>query len=170
MCVRIIKNLWSSFFWRFCIKAAFALTLFLICRYVAVGFCFKEGRYLSDKEYILPALTEWMKTGELEIGPSDTSAEAYLANHLNCCTVYRNRSRPLLDALFDINPITIGWYFKRNEEKLYWMPKDTYWGAELNYSSCGEFLSRGIIAPGPVPSPEYWQEEELKVKSRNQGF
>lgn len=143
-----------------------SVALFAEYRNATVGYCNEQGRYLLDKEYIIPELSGWMAGGMIEVAPSVTSAEAYLANHPDCCKVFRNSNRSLLDALFDFHPITIGCYFERNKNDLHWRPKETYLAVEGDYSSCGKYQGRRF-APEPVPSPEYRKEMESKKQPKS---
>ncbi len=160
--IRTIDKICSNSLWSCCISIALIITLFFSYRYVTVGFCLKKGRYLSDREYILPELTDLMNSGEIEVGPSDTSAEAYMANHPGCCVVGRNRNRSIYNALFDYRPITVGLYLEMSDMERAQSPNDSYWGLDIYLSSCGKYQD---IVRAPLPPPECTD----KPKSENKG-
>lgn len=53
------------------------------------GYCAKQGRVLSDEEYFQIILGDLMKSDQMKLDPSETTVQAYLANHPKCCQVYR---------------------------------------------------------------------------------
>jgi hypothetical protein len=52
-----------------------------------MGFCYKRFWFASSKELVLKTINELMKSGRMKLDAADTSPQAYLAHHPNCCRV-----------------------------------------------------------------------------------
>jgi len=134
------------------VVAALALILGLIYvyRYVTVGYCPAQNRYLSNTDYLHKRLEDLMKSCLMELGPSDTSAEAYVANHPDCCLVART-DRGFLGTILNFSPIKVTVSYEmsvagriyhdgENAEEYYRNGgEETYFVDIQDMSSCGKY-------------------------------
>lgn len=52
-----------------------------------MGFCYKRLWFVSSEELILKTIDGLMKSGRMKLDAADTSPQAYLDHHPNCCSV-----------------------------------------------------------------------------------
>src|SRR3989338_5817268 len=52
-----------------------------------MGFCYKRLWFTSNDELVLKTIDALMKSGKMKLDAQDTSPQAYLAHHPDCCRV-----------------------------------------------------------------------------------
>lgn len=81
------------------------------------GYCAKQGRVLSDEEYFQIILGDLMKSGQMKLDPSETTVQAYLANHPKCCQVYRGDDGAFKDLRwFHFDGVNVSILYELSEE------------------------------------------------------
>lgn len=87
------------------------------------GYCAKQGRVLSDEEYFQIVLGGLMKSGQMKLAPTETSVQAYLANHPKCCQVHREIDHEFFkdQRWFHFDGVNASIFYELSEEgKKHW--------------------------------------------------
>lgn len=119
------------------------LAAFLLYLYVTAdppNYCAEQKRFFSDSEYLHKKLEGLMKSGKMKLGPSDTSVEAYLVNHPDCCGVERIQ-RDFFATVINSSPIRVSVSYEMSEEKFKRERSidETYYVDIQDMSSCGKY-------------------------------
>lgn len=142
----VFSLVYLTFMWAI-LGLVLIIGLIYVYRYVTVGYCPEQNRFLSDSEYLHMRLEDLMKSSLMELGPSDTSAEAYLVNHPDCCWVKRKR-RDLFETVMNTSPIVVvvnyemsvaGQSMENGQEYYRNGGKETYFVDIQDMSSCGKY-------------------------------
>jgi hypothetical protein len=155
--INVSRKIVLAFLW-FTGGLVLMIVLWFVYSYAMPNFCLKKGRFLSEKEYLYPYVEGLMKSGRMKLDPTDTSVEAYLANHPDCCGVGR-ADRNFLDVLIGVYPMRVTVEFEMSEKESKRMNSDneTYYIDIQNMSSCGEYGKRWGTTDTPL-EPKHQHE------------
>jgi hypothetical protein len=108
------------------------------------GFCFSQGRFLSDAEMIEPAVRALAENNYMSIDSSEGSVKDFLVRNPDCCAVDRYPDRrSSLDVLTGWNISEIEVNFESNPKFLSRQNYEKYYKRYVSVSACGKFLKYG---------------------------
>lgn len=114
------------------------------------GYCATQQRVIPNEEFIVDFLDAKIKSGQLKLGPSESTGRDYLRNHPGCCHVDRSRlgefrRQGLMNVLFGDETYAIGITYEVSDafkEKLNIPPASNRndRGALIAVNRCGRVL------------------------------
>ena len=122
-----------------------------------LGYCEAQKRVIPDEELFVDILNAKIKSGLLELGPSETTGRDYLAHHPDCCRINRTRMAKfeyggLLYALFTKADALVYVDYELSDagKKSYGATRTlrAQYSARLIMTSCGEILDYTGMAEG----------------------
>lgn len=119
-----------------------------------MGFCYKRLWFVSSEELILKTIDDLMKADRMKLDAADTSPQAYLAHHPNCCRVDWGVEGAFSRGLtfFGSAEVLVSYEMKRedmgeNDKKNY---QSLYYEFLSNRTACGEavgYAGMSMIKP-----------------------
>lgn len=121
-----------------------AFSLYKLVVVDRMGFCYKRLWFVSTEELILKTIDGLMKSGRMKLDKQDTSPQAYLRHHPNCCSVYWGKEGPFDRGLIVFGSATVVVSYEMSREHMSEDDKKRYQTLYYDYYSdmtaCGESL------------------------------
>jgi uncharacterized membrane protein len=124
---------WVKYVWTAAVIAAI-----YIFNKATEEYCFEEKRKLSDKEFILIALDNVIKSGYAKLTDLDNTPEKFLKQHPSCCHVYDKEH--FAEGVKDVTVIFEMTDKQRkinNSEEVLYMYSGKYTACGFEYDSTG---------------------------------
>jgi len=125
-----------------------------------MGFCYKRLWFVSSEELILNTINGLMKSGRMKLDAADTSPQAYLARHPNCCSANWGGEGAFSRGLIFFGSAEVTVIYEMSEEgkrryggEGYYKGggKETYYEFIANDTACGETVGYvGTTAIQPI--------------------
>ncbi|MEQ1525300.1 MAG: hypothetical protein ABL911_00950 [Gallionella sp.] len=133
-----------------------ALSFYKLIVVDRMGFCYKRLWFVSSEELILKQISTLMKSksGVMKLDAADTSPEAYLARHPNCCHVSWGTEHPFQRGLIHFGSAEVRVTYELSDEgkKHYGADNvENYYEFIVDYTACGEPLhNTGTSTTAPI--------------------
>ncbi len=139
--------------WMILLLSLFAFSLYKLVLVDRMGFCYKRLWFVSSDELILNTIDAQMKSGVMKLDAADSSPQAYLARHPNCCDVVWGEGlfeRGL--TYFGSAQVTVIYELSDAGKKHYGADnKENYYEIIVNCTACGEPLGNtGTTTTAPI--------------------
>lgn len=149
-----------------CLTAFFG---YMYLRDEPAGYCEEQKRVIPDDELLANYLDAKIKSGQLKLGPLETTGRDYLANHPECCHIKKHNAKGIFGAcLYDrfgscvdgifqyalgdtAMEVSLVYEMTDEDKKHYGVPsdsEDTHYEQILFATSCGKVLENtGMSRP-----------------------
>jgi hypothetical protein len=119
-----------------------------------MGFCYKRLWFVSSEELIIKTIDGLMKSGRMKLDAADTTPQAYLAHHPDCCRVEWGGG-PFRRGLIYFGSVSVMVSYEINRDSMSEDYKEKYqtlyYEHYANMTACGESVGdTGMSLEHPI--------------------